>query len=62
MRDDQAQILEGLKPGDRVVTSGARILASELSAQLQKQSGDNSAAVREFGPEGAAAASSLSME
>jgi multidrug efflux pump subunit AcrA (membrane-fusion protein) len=49
VHDEWAQILEGLSAGERVVTSGSRILLSELSETLQERWGENDAAVREFG-------------
>lgn len=48
VRDGHVQILEGLKPGERVVTVGSRVLSGELSDHLQEQLGDNSEAARAF--------------
>jgi len=48
VRGSYAQVLEGLNAGERVVTSGSRILSSELSERLQRQLGDNADADRSF--------------
>jgi cobalt-zinc-cadmium efflux system membrane fusion protein len=48
-RDDYVQVLDGLTAGEPVVTSGSRILLSELSERLQERWGDNNSAVRGFG-------------
>jgi cobalt-zinc-cadmium efflux system membrane fusion protein len=45
---EQTEILDGLKTGERVVTSGSRVLTSELSDRLQRTVGDNASAVRRF--------------
>lgn len=45
---DLVQIIDGVKPGERVVTAGSRILSSELSERLQTHVGENAEAVREF--------------
>jgi len=48
VRGDCVQVLEGLAAGEAVVTSGSRILMSELSETLQERWGDNDEAVRAF--------------
>jgi cobalt-zinc-cadmium efflux system membrane fusion protein len=48
VRDGWVHILTGLKPGDRVVSAGSRVLATELSNELQRQVGENEDAVRLF--------------
>jgi cobalt-zinc-cadmium efflux system membrane fusion protein len=48
VRDDCVQVLEGLAPGEHVVTAGSRILMSELSETLRERWGDNDQAVRAF--------------
>jgi cobalt-zinc-cadmium efflux system membrane fusion protein len=48
VRDDYAEIVDGLGPGEPIVVEGSRILASELSETLQQRWGDNSDAVRGF--------------
>lgn len=49
VRDDYAQVIDGLAVGEHVVTSGGRILASELAETLQQRLGDNSHAGRAYG-------------
>jgi cobalt-zinc-cadmium efflux system membrane fusion protein len=48
VRDGYVQIIDGVNPGDQVVTAGSRILSSELSKLLEKRLGDNAEAVRDF--------------
>jgi len=48
LRDGYVQILQGLQTGARVVTSGSRVLAAELSEHLQAEVGENADAVRTF--------------
>ncbi|SFJ35960.1 efflux RND transporter periplasmic adaptor subunit [Planctomicrobium piriforme] len=48
VRDGYVQIMDGLKPGERIVTTGSRILSAELSEHLQEHFGENAAAVRTF--------------
>ena len=48
VRDGYAQIIDGVNPGEAVVTTGSRILSSELSKLLEKRLGDNAEAVRDF--------------
>lgn len=58
VRDGRMQVTEGLQAGEQVVTSGSRVLSSELSEMLQPRLGDNASAVREFNGITKAAASS----
>lgn len=46
--DGYVEIEGGLIAGAKIVSSGSRILAAELSEHLQEHLGDNSAAVRDF--------------
>ena len=62
VQDDFAQVLKGLSPGERVVTGGTRILASELSQRLQRQTLDNSEAVRRFDHRSDGRTSEVSIE
>jgi cobalt-zinc-cadmium efflux system membrane fusion protein len=48
VRDGWVHIQSGLKPHERVVSSGSRVLASELSRNLQKEVGENADAIRLF--------------
>lgn len=46
--DDCVQIVGGLRAGERVVTAGSRVLSSELSERLQKQSEEGATPVGTF--------------
>lgn len=48
VRDGYVEILDGLEPGDRIVTTGTRLLSTELAEYLQEHVGDNAMAVRNF--------------
>jgi cobalt-zinc-cadmium efflux system membrane fusion protein len=48
VQDGWVHILSGLAPHERVVSSGSRVLASELSRNIQKEVGENSGAIRLF--------------
>lgn len=47
-RDGFVQILDGLKAGEAIVTTGTRVLSSELSDRLQQSTGDNADSSRVF--------------
>lgn len=48
VRDGWVHIISGLKPGEQVVSAGSRVLASELSNELQRRVGENADFVRSF--------------
>lgn len=62
VKDGYTEILAGLSAGDVLVTSGSRILLSELAQRLHATVGDNADAAREYGTPTPAAASDTATD